>query len=481
MSQVSDESSSYRSPLGTRYASAEMRANFSDRRRFAAWRRLWLALAESQRELGLDITQEQVDELRANVDVIDLELAGRYERELRHDVMAHVHAWGEVCPRARPIIHLGATSCYVADNAELLQIREGLDLLRPPLVSAIAALRAFAWRWRALPTLGFTHFQPAQATTVGKRACLWLQDLLTDLEELERARDRLRFRGVKGATGTQASFLELFDGDGQKVRHLDELVTRRMGFERSLAITGQTYPRKVDFRVLQVLSGVAQSAHKFAVDLRLLANRREVEEPFEDKQIGSSAMPWKRNPMRSERICALSRFVIELLGNAAHTAANQWLERTLDDSANRRLVVAESFLATDAVLNLVTNVASGLVVHAAVVRRRLDEELPFLASEHLLMESVKAGADRQEVHEALRLHARDASAALHRGEPNPLRDRIAADPAFAAVRGRLEELFDGSRYVGRAPEQVVEFLRDEVDPVLAERKALMGVVGQVRV
>ncbi len=478
---MTDDTSNYRSPLGTRYASAEMRANFSDRHRFAIWRRLWLALAESERELGLDVTQEQVDELRAHVDVVDVELAARYERELRHDVMAHVHAWGEVCPRARAIIHLGATSCYVADNSELLQIRAGLDLLRGMLVSVVAALRDFADEWRTLPTLGFTHFQPAQATTVGKRACLWLQDFLTDLEELERVRAGLRFRGVKGATGTQASFLELFDGDGAKVRRLDELVTRRMGFERSLCITGQTYPRKVDFRVLQVLSGIAQSAHKFAVDLRLLANRRELEEPFEDKQIGSSAMPWKRNPMRSERICALSRFVIELLGNAAHTAANQWLERTLDDSANRRIVVAEAFLSTDAILNLVLNVSSGLVVHPEVVRRRLAEELPFLASEHLMMEAVKAGADRQEVHEALRLHAREASDALHRGEPNPMRERIAADGAFAAVHGRLEELLDGSRYVGRAPEQVEEFLREEVDPILAARRDLTGAVGQVRV
>lgn len=321
----------YISPLGARYASREMRANFSDRTKFTTWRRLWIALAESEQELGLDISDEQLDELRAHATDLDLELAARYEKELRHDVMAHVHAWGDVCPKARPIIHLGATSCYVGDNTDLIVMREGLRLLRGQLVGVLGELAAFAREWKDLPTLGFTHFQPAQATTVGKRACLWIQDLVHDLDDLEQVESQIRFRGVKGTTGTQASFLELFEGDHDKVRRLDELVTGKMGFERTFGVTGQTYPRKLDFRVLQVLSSICQSAHKFATDLRLLANKRELEEPFGSKQIGSSAMPWKRNPMRSERICALSRFVMELVGNAAHTAANQWLERTLDD------------------------------------------------------------------------------------------------------------------------------------------------------
>jgi adenylosuccinate lyase len=471
----------YQSPLSTRYASAAMRANFSDHRRFTTWRRLWIALAEAQKELGLPISDEQLAQMRAHVDDIDLESARRYEAELRHDVMAHIHAWGDQCPRARPIVHLGATSCYVTDNADLIAMREGLSLLRRQLVSLMARLREFALTWRELPTLGFTHFQPAQATTVGKRACLWLQDLLHDLEDLDHAERSLRFRGVKGTTGTQASFLELFEGDHEKVRELDRRVTAKMGFERSFAVTGQTYPRQLDFRVCQTLSSLAQSAHKFATDLRLLAHRRELEEPFGARQVGSSAMPWKRNPMRSERICALARFVISQLDNTAHTAANQWLERTLDDSANRRIVLAESFLATDAILNLYLDVAAGLVVHPAIVRRNLDQELPFLATEHLMMEAVRAGADRQDVHEALRAHSLAAARDVAEGRESSLRERLAKEPLLGGIAARLDGLLDPRRYVGRAPEQVLEFVREDIDPVLEARRDLLGVTGRVDV
>jgi adenylosuccinate lyase len=471
----------YRSPLGTRYASVAMRELFSERKKFTTWRRLWIALAEAEKELGLPIRDEQLEELRAHVDDLDLGAAERYERELRHDVMAHVHAWGDVCPTARPILHLGATSCYVGDNTDLIVLREGLALLRDQVLAVVARLGRFAREWKELPTLGFTHFQPAQATTVGKRATLWIQDFAQDLDDLEHAYGAIRFRGAKGTTGTQASFLELFDGDHEKVRELDRRVTAKMGFERAFGVTGQTYPRKLDFRVLQVLSSIAQSGHKFATDLRLLAHRREVEEPFGSKQIGSSAMPWKRNPMRSERICALARFVIELLGNTAHTAANQWLERTLDDSANRRLVLAEAFLATDAVLQLCMDVADGLVVNPAIVRANLDAELPFLASEHLLMEAVRAGGDRQDLHERIRVHSHAAAREVKDGRTNDLRLRLAADPAFAAVAGRLDELLDGRRYVGRAPEQVEEYLSSEVDPLLARHAPATALAGEVRV
>jgi len=473
--------SNYQSPLAARYATQAMRALFSDQRKFTTWRRLWLALAEAEQELGLEISDAQLDQMRATVDDLDLEAARRYERELRHDVMAHVHAWGDQCPEARPILHLGATSCYVGDNTDLVILREGLRLLRGQLVSVIANLAAFAREHRAVPTCGYTHFQPAQATTVGKRACLWIQDLLGDLADLDHAEEHVRFRGVKGTTGTQASFLELFEGDHDKVRALDAKVTEKMGFARTFGVTGQTYPRKLDFRVTQALSSVAQSAHKFATDLRLLAHKREVEEPFEKKQVGSSAMPWKRNPMRSERICSLARLVIESIGNTAHTAANQWLERTLDDSANRRLALAEAFLGADAVLTLYLDVSAGLVVHEPVVRRNLDFELPFLATEHLLMEAAKAGGDRQDLHERLRLHAREASAAIHAGRDNPLRELVAADPAFAGVAGQLDELLDGTRYVGRAPQQVEEFLAEEVAPVLERYADLVGARGEVLV
>jgi adenylosuccinate lyase len=472
---------SYSSPLAERYASAEMRVNFSERVKVMRWRALWIALAQAEQALGLPIGDDQIEEMRATAREIDFELARRKEAELRHDVMAQIHAWGERAPKARPIIHLGATSCFVTDNADLIAMRTGVRLLRGQLVSVMAVLRAFALEHRALPTLGFTHFQPAQATTVGKRACLWLQDLVHDLEDLDHAERCILFRGAKGTTGTQASFLELFDGDHDKVRELDRRVTQAMGFERSFAVTGQTYPRQMDFRVLQSLSSIAQSAHKFATDLRLLAHRREVEEPFEKAQIGSSAMPWKRNPMRSERMCSLARFVIESLGNAAHTAANQWLERTLDDSANRRIVIAEMFLATDAILSLYTNVASGLIVNAHVVRKNLDEELPFLATEHLMMEAVKLGADRQDVHESVRRASHTAAAAIKSGEPNPFKGLLARDPVLGRLAGALDTLLDPKRYVGRAPEQVVEFVKDEVDPLLERHSELVGQRADLRV
>jgi adenylosuccinate lyase len=478
----SHDSGNYVSPLSTRYASEAMRHNFSDEKRFTTWRALWIALAQAEKDLGLPITGPQLAELEAHATDVDLEAAARYERELRHDVMAHVRAWGDQCPKARGIIHLGATSCDITDNADLILMREGLKLLRRQVVNVVAELRRFALEWRSLPALGFTHFQPAQATTVGKRACLWLQDLVHDVEDLEHAEQCLRFRGIKGATGTQASFLELFGGDHGKVRELERRVTRAMGFERVFAVTGQTYPRQLDFRVTQTLSSLAQSAHKFATDLRLLASRRELEEPFEERQVGSSSMPWKRNPMRCERICALSRFVISLLDNTAHTAANQWLERTLDDSANRRLALAEMFLATDAILNLYLNVARGLVVHPQVVRRNLMEELPFLASEHLLMEAVKAGGDRQLVHEALRVHAREAARVIQEeGGANTLRERLAGDPAFRALAPKLDQLLDPARFVGRAPEQVQEFVEAEVEPLLRRHSDLLGLGSSLQV
>jgi adenylosuccinate lyase len=472
---------SYLSPLSTRYASQAMRRLFSEAHRIGLWRELWIALAKAQRELGLPIRAEQIEALERTRASVPFARARALEAELRHDVMAHVHAWGEQAPEARGILHLGATSCYVTDNADLLILRAGLDLLERQLVEILRRLAAFAREHRHVPTLGLTHYQPAQATTVGKRACLWIQDLLHDLEDLAHARRMIRFRGVKGTTGTQASFLELFHGDHAKVRELDRRVTAAFGFDRSFAVTGQTYPRQLDFRVGQALSSLAQSAHKFAVDLRLSSGRRELEEPFEKHQIGSSAMPWKRNPMRSERICALARFVMSSLDNLAQTAAQQWFERTLDDSANRRIVLSEMFLGSDAILQLYQNVAGGLVVHRAVVERNLREELPFLASEALLMAAVEAGADRQDAHEALRLHARAASEAIHRGEPNPLAERLAADPAFGSIAGDLTRLLDPQRFVGRAPQQVEEFLAEEVEPVLARAQHLAPPAAEIRV
>ncbi|MFT7465113.1 MAG: adenylosuccinate lyase [Pseudohongiellaceae bacterium] len=483
MSQADERHETWVSPLAERYASAAMRRNFSDATRHRHWRRLWLALASAEQELGIEISDAQLDALRAHQDDIDYELADRYEGELRHDVMAHVHALGDQAPEARAIIHLGATSCFVTDNSELLQMRDGLDILLPMVWASIASLSDFARRYAHLPTLGFTHFQPAQPTTVGKRACLWIQDLADDARELSRLRNELPFRGVKGTTGTQASYLALFDGDHTKVRELDERVTKAMGFERSCGVTGQTYSRKTDFAVLAALSGLAQSAGKMATDLRLLAHLKEIEEPFGKQQIGSSAMAYKRNPMRSERICALSRFLRGLLMNPAETAATQWLERTLDDSANRRLSTSQAFLTADAILQLVLNVSSGLVVHEAVIARHLSAELPFMATETILMETVRRGGDRQELHEVIRRCSMEAASRVKlEGCDNDLLERLAAEPAFASVKDDLDSLCDPSRFVGRAPEQVEEYLAAEIDPLLAQHEsAIAGLSGEVRV
>ncbi len=454
----------YENPLTSRYASREMSALWGAQRKFRTWRQLWVWLAEAEAELGLDISPAQIEQLRAHIDDVDFAAAERYERKLRHDVMAHVHAYGDQCPDARRIIHLGATSCYVTDNTDLLLMRESLELLAGRTAAVIDRLATFAFRHRALPCLGFTHLQPAQPTTVGKRACLWAYDLVLDLGEIERRIAELKARGVKGTTGTQASFLQLFGGDHDKVRRLDESVARKIGFAATYPVTGQTYSRKVDSQVLAALSGVAQSAHKAAVDLRLLASRKELEEPFEEDQIGSSAMAYKRNPMRAERICGLARFVTSLESSAAATASTQWLERTLDDSANRRLVLPQAFLAVDALLLLYQNIASGLVVYPQVIARNLADELPFMASETILMAGVAAGGDRQDLHERIRRHSQAAAALVkENGAKNDLLERLAADPAFQAVD--LVQALDASRFVGRAPEQVDEFLADVVSPI----------------
>jgi adenylosuccinate lyase len=439
--------------------------------RHGLWRRLWLALAEAEQELGVPIPDAALDEMRANVDAIDFAAVAAYEKRFRHDVMAHVHAFGDVAPSARPFIHLGATSAYVTDNGDLIQMRRGLGLLRDKIVAALRALAAFAREWRDTPTLGYTHIQPAQLTTVGKRATLWMQDLLLDLRDVEHRIATLPFRGVKGTTGTQASFLALFDGDHEKVRELDRRVTAKMEFASSLPVTGQTYSRKIDAQVLGAVSGVAASAAKFASDLRVLQAFGEVEEPFEKEQIGSSAMAYKRNPMRAERINALARFVQSLEPNANQTHAVQFFERTLDDSANRRLAIPESFLATDAILVLLTNVASGLEVHPARIRRRVEDELPFMATEEIMVRVVRAGGDRQVIHEVIRRHSVEAARAVKDGAArNDLLERLAADPEFAAHGVSLDDLrltLDPARFVGRAPQQVGEFLAEEIEPALA--------------
>ncbi len=470
----------YETPLNSRYASREMQYIFSPDRKFTTWRKLWIALAESEMELGLPITQAQVDELKAHVNDIDYEAARRHEERVRHDVMAHVHAYGDVCPNARGIIHLGATSCYVTDNADVLMLRDALKLIREKLVEVLRRLRAFAWEYKALPTLGYTHLQPAQLTTVGKRACLWMQDLTMDLEEIDFTLSTLKLLGNRGATGTQVSFMELFDGDGKKVDELEKKIAEKMGMEKTFAVSGQTYPRKLDSRVLDALSGVAQSAYKFAQDLRLLQSFREIEEPFEKNQIGSSAMAYKRNPMRSERICALSRHVMALTQDASMTAATQWFERTLDDSANRRLSLPEAFLATDAVLELYANIASGMVVYPKMIARRVNENLPFMATEDIIMESVKNGGDRQEIHERVRVHSQAAATRMKRdGLESDLLDRIAEDPAFPLSREALTALLAPEKYTGRAEEQTVRFIETVVDPILAQQKE--SKIGDIRV
>lgn len=463
----------YVSPLSTRYASLAMRQTFADISRFRLWRKLWLALAEAEHELGLEVSADQVAALRDAPDV-DLALAEEYERSLRHDVMAHVHALGDQAPLARPVIHLGATSCFVTDNSEVLQMRAALDLLIPAVWDVIKNLADFADKYKEVATLGYTHFQPAQPTTVGKRACLWLQDFLYDAEKLEQVREELKLRGVKGTTGTQASFLALFDGDHSKVVRLEETVTKKMGFKHSWAITGQTYTRKQDFVVVAALAGIGQSAAKMANDIRLLQHMKEIEEPFAKNQIGSSAMAYKRNPMRCERINALARFLQSLLINPAETASTQWLERSLDDSANRRLANSEAFLTTDAILQLALNVTAGLVVHPKVIAKHLEEELPFMATETILMATTRAGGDRQELHEAIRQHSIAAGARIKdEGLNNDMLQRIANDPLFASVHGRLNELCDAAKFVGRAPQQVSDFVSNDVRPALEQRESLL--------
>ncbi|MFO0455816.1 MAG: adenylosuccinate lyase [Planctomycetota bacterium] len=455
----------YDNPLITRYASREMSQLWGPQKKFSTWRRLWLFLARAERQLGLAISNEQIAELEANLDNIDFDAAAAHERRLRHDVMAHVHTLGDLCPNARPIIHLGATSCYVTDNTDLILIRESLDLVQARLVRVIRDLARFASSHRSQPCLGFTHLQPAQPTTIGKRACLWLFDLVQDLEALHWRRSRLAARGVKGTTGTQASFLKLFNNDHAKVRELDRLVSQAMGFDEAYPVTGQTYSRKIDVEVIDALAGLAQTAHKLATDLRILASRKEVEEPFEKEQIGSSAMAYKRNPMRSERICSLSRYLISLQSSAAHTFANQWLERTLDDSANRRISLPQAFLTADAILLLLQNVVNGLVVYPKVLERHLHEELPFMATENIMMAAVEKGGDRQHLHEKIRQHSQ---AAGHRvkveGLDNNLLDLLKADPDFAKVD--FDSVLEIGSFVGRAPEQVDEFLREYLEPRL---------------
>ena len=455
-------------PLIERYASRDMARLFSPRARHTAWRDLWIALARAEPELGFPVTQEQIDELVAHRDEFDWDRAAAYEKELRHDVMAHVHHYGDLCPKARPIIHLGATSCFVTDNGDLVLYRQALRLLEQRLAAVLAAFADFARTWRAEPCLGYTHFQVAQPVTVGKRACLWAQDFALDLDEVRRVAAWLPFRGVKGTTGTQATFLLLAGGDHQKVEELDRRVTRAMGFDKSLAVSGQTYTRKIDWTIHQVLSAIAQSASKFATDLRLLSHEGEVEEPSESKQIGSSAMAYKKNPMRCERVCSLARYVIETATTSAHTAATQWLERTLDDSAVRRIALPESFLAIDGILMLVENVARGLVVYPKVIQKKLREQMPFLATEEILMAGVAAGGDRQDLHERVRVHSRAAAYAVKaEGLDNPLLQLIAEDPAFAAIRDTLPDLMNPSRFVGRSAEQVDAFVANEVVPRLS--------------
>ena len=465
----------YESPLSSRYASREMLYLFSPDKKFTTWRRLWIALARAEMKLGLPITQAQIDEMEQHKDDVDYEAAARYERQLRHDVMAHIHAFGDLCPTAMPIIHLGATSCFVGDNTDVILMREGLELLRGKLVNLIDRLTKFAMEYRAMPTLGFTHFQPAQLTTVGKRATLWVNELVMDLEELEHRIDSLQFRGVKGTTGTQASFLELFGGDQEKVRQLEKLVSQEMGFEKVVPVCGQTYSRKMDANVLATLSGIAQSAGKFATDLRLLSHLKEMEEPFQEKQIGSSAMPYKRNPMRCERICSLARYVIVDALNPAFTAYNQWFERTLDDSANKRISIPEAFLAVDAILQIYLNVTDGLKVYPKVIERHLREELPFMATENIMMDAVKRGGDRQALHERIRIHSVAAGKVVkEEGGQNDLVDRIAGDPMFGLTKEEILAHMDPAAYIGRCPAQVEEFDRDVVEPIRRRYQAVLS-------
>lgn len=465
----------YNSPLNSRYASKEMSYIFSEEMKFKTWRKLWVALAEGEQELGLNITDEQIKELRDNIENIDYELAAAREKEVRHDVMSHVYAYGVVAPSAKGIIHLGATSCYVGDNTDLLIMRDALILIRKKVINVLDQLSKFALKYKDVPTLGFTHLQPAQLTTVGKRATLWMQELLMDLENLDFAIDKMKFRGVKGTTGTQASFMSLFNNDEEKVKELDKIVCKKMGFEKAYPVTGQTYSRKLDSIILNTLSEVAQSAYKFSNDMRLLQNMKEMEEPFEKHQIGSSAMAYKRNPMRSERISALSRYIIVNSLNPAITAATQWFERTLDDSANKRISVAEAFLALDGVLNLYINITSNMVVYEKVIAAHVNSELPFMATENIMMEAVKRGGDRQELHEKIRVHSLAAARQVKEfGEKNDLIERILADESFGLSKEEILSIIDPSKFTGRSSGQVVDFIEEYITPILESHKNELG-------
>ena len=470
----------YENPLITRYASKEMAQNFSDDKKFRLWRKLWIALAESEQELGLNITDEQIADLKKYAEDINYEVAAAFEKEVRHDVMAHVKAYGEQAKSAAGIIHLGATSCFVGDNAEIIIIDNALDMILSKLVNVIANLKNFALKYKDLPTLGFTHFQPAQLTTVGKRASLWLQDLVMDYNSLMDLKETVKLRGVKGTTGTQASFMELFDGDEDKVKELEKLVLTKLGYKKAYPITGQTYPRKFDYNVLSVLSGIAQSGYRFANDIRLLQSMKEIEEPFEKNQIGSSAMAYKRNPMRSERLCSLARFVMSAPINTAFTASTQWFERTLDDSANKRIVIAQAFLAVDGLLKLYMNVSENLVVYDKVIDKHVRAELPFMATENIIMEGVKKGGDRQKLHERIRrLSMKAAENVKINGGENNLVELIREDAAFANLKDCLEDVLVPEKYTGRASSQVKEFIETEVEPILAKHKDKLGLKGEI--
>ncbi|MCH5164741.1 MAG: adenylosuccinate lyase [Clostridiales bacterium] len=470
----------YENPLNTRYSSKEMSHLFSDDYKFTLWRKLWIALAESEMELGLNITQDQIDEMKKYVSDINYEVAAAREKEVRHDVMAHVYAFGKQAESAKGIIHLGATSCYVTDNAEIIVIDNALKLVQKKLVAVMDKLARFADKYKALPILGYTHLQPAQLTTLGKRACLWIQDLWLDYESLSELLKKVRLRGVKGTTGTQASFLELF-GDGAKVDELEKKVVAKMGYSEAYAVTGQTYPRKFDYNVLSVLSQIAQSAYKFANDLRILQSFKEIEEPFEKSQIGSSAMAYKRNPMRSERICALARFVVSLPLNEAITAGTQWLERTLDDSANKRITIAQAFLAVDGILNIYNNVADGIVVYEKVIEKHIKAELPFMATENIIMECVKHGGDRQELHEHIRINSMESGKRVKSGLDNDLIERIKADEHFAAVKDNLDNMLNPADYTGRAKDQVERFIAEYIKPILANHSADLDFKSELKV
>ncbi|MGN1161767.1 MAG: adenylosuccinate lyase [Candidatus Fimenecus sp.] len=472
----------YESPLNSRYSSKEMKYIFSPDFKFKTWRRLWVALAESEMELGLNITQEQVDELKANMDNINYEVAEAREKEVRHDVMSHVYAYGQQCPKAKGIIHLGATSCYVGDNTDVITMTEGLKLVRKKLVNLMDKLSKFALEYKDMPCLAFTHFQPAQPTTVGKRASLWLMDLVMDMEQLEFQLSKMRLLGSKGTTGTQASFMELFDGDTDKIKELDRKIAEKMGFEETFPVSGQTYPRKLDYHVLSVLSSIAQSAYKFSNDMRLLQHLKELEEPFEENQIGSSAMAYKRNPMRSERISSLARYVICDTVNPAITASTQWFERTLDDSANKRISVAEGFLAVDAILELYINIVSEIVVYPKMIEKRLQSELPFMATENIMMAAVKKGGDRQELHEKIRCHSMDAGRVVKvEGKENDLLYRIANDASFGLTLEEIQAEMKPENFVGRAPQQVEEMVRDYVTPIIEKYKDDLGISVEIKV